>query len=664
MTPDSLTRRTRSYDEIEHGAQNSSFPDKLKILLTYPIVRRILWLLCGCLFMYWIGGAMFWPLSTKIIGMAACVPVAILASDSFFGWKRPRSGIPVLLTLILFGYTLVQFLFSPSDRSPGIWGWVLTPFFAVASVFFVIPLLGIIQKGAKRKTLKNGRNVPSWRFARSVDKVLNGPLFWWACVLVAAVSMILMMRQAFSLDVWIDESFSMALIRHSYLEMIQLTAIDVHPPLFYLILKTGVSLLRLVLRSMNLIIAARLICLIPYFILYYVGYKDIRKYCGNFVAGIYIVALSFAPQLFEYSSEIRMYGFSMLWIQLLIVAILRLVKEGPSKKVWIELGCYSLCAAYTHYYAALLAGFCWLFILWWIGLNAKREDRLMALKIIGYCILGYAPWLFVLYRQLRKVSADYWIASIDANAFQSYFSFVLGSGFVLVACVFFMGILAKRKSPLKWKEVLSNWLIAMPFFIIACGLFVTFMVRPLYVNRYAFAAILPLILGVAFKSQTIRNPMIRLLLVCCMALAGLGQMSTSYQIMNHDRQMAASLIGTLNANFEDIPVEDTLIITDNTHTWRNLHEMVDYPIAAMPDIEFDEPISEPVYGSMPTVNAQDDILSLLDKKKTILFVFVDENDASYYRANEKLYIRQVKQQDYGSTFHELTIFTVELKNLE
>lgn len=664
MASQTRKKQTKQDDELNLHPDLSSFLNQVKIGLGKPMARRILWLISSALLMCWVGGAMFWPLLTWIVGMVMCLPVVFMASDSFFEWKLPRFGTSLMLTLILFGYTLVQFFFSPLGKSLGVWVWGLTPIFAIGFVVFVTPLLRLIRKGAKRKTLANGRNVASWRLARSVEKILQGPLFWWTCMAIALMSMILMLRQAFSLDVWIDESFSMAMIRHSYLDIIQLTAQDVHPPLFYLLLKLGVSLFCLIFKSLNPIFAARLVCLIPYFILYAIGYKDIRRCLGNFVGGSYLVALSFAPHLFLYSGEIRMYGLSMLWIVLIVVAMIKLAQEGPSKTIWIELGTYSLLTAYTHYYAALMAAFLWLFILWWVGLNAKREDRLMALKVIGFCLLGYAPWLWVLFGQLMHVSADYWIKPIDLRAFESYFSFVLGSGFVLVSWAFFMGMLSKRNPQAKWKEALSSWLIGLPFFIIGCGLFVSFMVRPLYVARYAFAAILPMLIGVLLKSQTLQNPMLKLLLVFCMALAGLGQMNASYQDMNTDRKLAASLVGTLDANFEDVSVENAVIITDNSANWRNLHVMVDYPVYVLPNIEFEEAISEPVYGKMPTVNALDEIHSLLEKKRTILFVFSDVDSATYYRNNEQLYIRQVKQQDYGSTFHELTIFTVELKNLQ
>jgi uncharacterized membrane protein len=38
-------------------------------------------------------------------------------------------------------------------------------------------------------------------------------------------------------SVWVDEAYSIALIRHSWKDIVTLTAGDVHPPLYYFILK-------------------------------------------------------------------------------------------------------------------------------------------------------------------------------------------------------------------------------------------------------------------------------------------------------------------------------------------------------------------------------------------------------------------------------------------
>ena len=42
----------------------------------------------------------------------------------------------------------------------------------------------------------------------------------------------------FNDTIWVDEAFSVEMVKHSFIEIIKLDALDVHPPLYYLIYKT------------------------------------------------------------------------------------------------------------------------------------------------------------------------------------------------------------------------------------------------------------------------------------------------------------------------------------------------------------------------------------------------------------------------------------------
>lgn len=41
----------------------------------------------------------------------------------------------------------------------------------------------------------------------------------------------------FNDTIWVDEAFSVELVKHSFVDIIKLDATDVHPPLYYLIYK-------------------------------------------------------------------------------------------------------------------------------------------------------------------------------------------------------------------------------------------------------------------------------------------------------------------------------------------------------------------------------------------------------------------------------------------
>ena len=64
-----------------------------------------------------------------------------------------------------------------------------------------------------------------------------------------------------------DEYFTVALIRLPLLDGISLTSADVHPPLYYLIVKLILNALSLLNIKYNLIVVLKLISIIPFFII-------------------------------------------------------------------------------------------------------------------------------------------------------------------------------------------------------------------------------------------------------------------------------------------------------------------------------------------------------------------------------------------------------------
>lgn len=56
-------------------------------------------------------------------------------------------------------------------------------------------------------------------------------------IIVYIILAVLIVTLGFSEEIWLDESFSIHMMGHSLDEIIHFTSIDVHPPLYYFILK-------------------------------------------------------------------------------------------------------------------------------------------------------------------------------------------------------------------------------------------------------------------------------------------------------------------------------------------------------------------------------------------------------------------------------------------
>lgn len=330
---------------------------------------------------------------------------------------------------------------------------------------------------------------------------------------------------SFSMDIWYDELFSVSFAKRSFSEMISLTARDVHPPLYYIILKIltdGLSALGVVGDAPGMIPfegAAKLVSLLPFVLLVICSLTVIRKRYGFFASGLFAFAMVTMPQLPEYTTEIRMYSWAMLFVTGAFLSGISLLESfvfGSDKwdvKDFLSLTLFSSAAAYTHYYAAFSVGVIYLML--FIRMTAasvsvmkKGGDRpglkAFALLIISgnFAAISYIPWIGALFSQVSAVKANYWIQPVGIRslgssvkyAFKGYFTNnVLGTAlcvilFILAAIMvvraFIRGFFEKDLSS---EESIYAFLV-MPL-IIAAGLIASWLLRPVFVNRYMIPAL-------------------------------------------------------------------------------------------------------------------------------------------------------------------------------
>ena len=105
-------------------------------------------------------------------------------------------------------------------------------------------------------------------------------IFFYSCCTLSAVVIFIEAFESFSYDIWVDEAFSLRMIEHSWFEIVQLTAMDVHPPLYYFILKLGVGITHNI-SGIPIIVCAKLVSVMPILILWIMNVLYIRPRYGN-----------------------------------------------------------------------------------------------------------------------------------------------------------------------------------------------------------------------------------------------------------------------------------------------------------------------------------------------------------------------------------------------
>lgn len=314
---------------------------------------------------------------------------------------------------------------------------------------------------------------------RTTGRDLAGVFLLGLSLLMLGKSLML----CFSSDIWYDELFTVGLVEHSYGDMVRFTAVDVHPPLYYCIVKLFLDLCKLIMPGVRTVIPAKIVSVLPYFVLLLYAVTFLRRRFGIFTGGLFLFCVTAMPQLSAYTVEVRMYGWALLFVTAAFLHGYALVENyvnlnaEPEKAVagalygstgaaepdvahgstgaagqtvahgrrdaeepqagWQVRGrrlhgaafvIYGLAAAYTQYFACVAVVMVYLFLLlafWFLDRRRVREWLLY----VAVSVIGYVPWLFALAGQLGAVNENYWILPLTWRSLGGCVKFLMKPAF-------------------------------------------------------------------------------------------------------------------------------------------------------------------------------------------------------------------------------------------
>jgi mannosyltransferase len=216
-----------------------------------------------------------------------------------------------------------------------------------------------------------------------------------ATLFAMTLSLVIGMQQS----VWFDEAYSVMLAKQPIDEILRLTAIDTHPPLYYFLLKGWAAIFgwgELALRSLSILAFGGSLV---------VGGLLAKRLFGVRAALFALPFLVLAPFLLRYGFEIRMYTIASL-IGISATYILVRALQAKSNRVrWVLYGLYAVLVAigvYTLYYLALLwiAHAVWLL---WISLAERKPIRTWYwVPAFAASVVLFMPWLPTFLSQLNN----------------------------------------------------------------------------------------------------------------------------------------------------------------------------------------------------------------------------------------------------------------------
>lgn len=223
----------------------------------------------------------------------------------------------------------------------------------------------------------------------------SGWLFWCGVLPLALVLRGWHIEQQ---NLWLDELYSLDVARRPLTEIVRCAAADVHPPLFYILLKIWMNLFgdsAAAVRSLSVV--ASLAAVVSVF-------RLVAPRYGGQVALTTTLLMSVSAHQIFFAQEARMYPLVMA----LVLGALRGyaqwrehgIERGLAVYVWL-----ALAAMYCHYFAVLAvvavnAHFLW--SAWGVTRAATRRQARRWVIAQGVIGLLYAPWIEILLAQMQR----------------------------------------------------------------------------------------------------------------------------------------------------------------------------------------------------------------------------------------------------------------------
>ncbi|MBI4050017.1 MAG: glycosyltransferase family 39 protein [Candidatus Doudnabacteria bacterium] len=349
---------------------------------------------------------------------------------------------------------------------------------------------------------------------------------------------------------WYDEAFSALFLRYPWREMLYQISLDVHPPLYYIVLRlwayvAGQSLFGL-----------RLLSIIFGILTVWAGYRfALAAFKNKKIASLAAILLAVNPFQVQYALEMRMYALGMFLIMLSSFFLVRALEtEARRKKLrfWAGFVLASTAALYTHYYLLFSVGAQALYLLCYF--LKKRRLKILFEGALAYCSIFflYLAWVPVFLVHLQNVQGGYWIPPMDRWSVPGTFWKIMFGDFAAnhaTLAISAIAVLVLTAYFLKKNQSFHKWLIFLNILIPVSAAIVFSLKTSLYLDRYFVFVSLYFSILIAAAFWSIPRFFVRWLLITALILASLLAFFRNWQNLDIEHQPGmAAAASYINAN--------------------------------------------------------------------------------------------------------------------
>ena len=179
-----------------------------------------------------------------------------------------------------------------------------------------------------------------------IDKDFFGKIFFILSILLLIYMLI---SPLFNNIIHVDEYWTNFLVKLPLMNGLDLTIWDVHPPLYYLILKFVLKTLTVLGIDFDVIIASKIVSIIPFILILILSFTKIKREYGWLTAGLFALCMASVSEFFVLYLTIRMYSWAILFLLLSFIVFKDILDESKLRS-WILLSIFTALGAYTHYF--------------------------------------------------------------------------------------------------------------------------------------------------------------------------------------------------------------------------------------------------------------------------------------------------------------------------